>query len=186
MAGTLDWLKKLVGDTLGDKAKFAIWKEVHSIGGKGYPNIPNRLHQAMFWWARPRNNGIRIWLSNDGVFDGDSECDTEVYQGKFRRRPSAERMAEIVKATMDYGNNFTYEHLPKTRDTACIVKTLKAMYRACHNGLDPMEKYHYEPPEPPEPPVSPGVLGGQPGLAVSSTTIDDHGPVLLERLPDRR
>ena len=150
MAGTLDWLKKLVGDTLGDDAKFAIWKEVHSIGGKGYPKIPNRLHQALYWWARPKNNGIRIWLSNDGVFDGNSTCDIE----GVKRRPSAERMAEIVKSTLVYANDFTYEHLPKTRDLACITATLRAMYKAVY-GKDPVEKYHYDPPVPPEPPEPP-------------------------------
>jgi len=149
MAGTLDWLKKLVGDEMGDAAKFSIWKEVHSIGGKGYPKIPNRLHQALYWWARPKNNGIRIWLSNDGVFDGNSTCDIE----GVKRRPSAERMAEIVKSTLVYANDFTYEHLPKTRDLACITATLRAMYKAMY-GKDPVEKYHYEPPvEPPEPPL---------------------------------
>jgi hypothetical protein len=152
MAGTLDWLKKLVGDTLGDDAMFAIWKEVHSIGGKGYPNIPNRLHQALYWWAREADNGIRIWLSDDGVFDGDSACDFDIYNGKLRRRPSAARWAEVVKMTLKYGNDFTYEHLPKTEDLACITATVKAIYKAVY-GKDPVEKYHYEPPVPPEPPA---------------------------------
>jgi hypothetical protein len=158
MAGTLDWLKKLVGDEMGDAAKFSIWKEVHSIGGKGYPNIPNRLHQALYWWARTQNNGIRIWLSNDGVFDGDSVCDVEQDGAVTKRRPSAERMAEIVKLTLRYSNDFTYEHLPKTRDLACITATLRAMYKAM-TGAAPVAKYTYtppvEPPDPPEPPEPP-------------------------------
>lgn len=126
-AGMLDTLKKLVGDTFGDKYKFGIWKEVHGIGGKGYPKIPNRLHQALTWWARKANNGIRIWLSDDGVFDGDSLCDTEIYQGKLRRRPSATRWAEIAKVTKLYGNDFTIEVLPKTKDINCIVAKIKAI-----------------------------------------------------------
>lgn len=148
IAGTLDWLKKLVGDTLGDKAKLSIWKEVHSIGGKGYPKVPNRLHQALYWWARTANNGIRIWLSNDGVFDGNSTCDVEQDGAVTKRRPSTERMAEIVQITMAYANDFTYEHLPKTKDLVCITATLRAMYRAM-TGKDPETKYHYEPPPPP-------------------------------------
>jgi hypothetical protein len=70
-------------------------------------------------------------------------------------------MAEIVKSTLVYGNDFTYEHLPKTRDLACITATLRAMYKAM-TGADPVVKYHYtppveppEPPQPPEPPVPP-------------------------------
>lgn len=154
MAGTLDWLKKDVGDALGDKAKLSIWKEVHSIGGKGYPKIPNRFHQAMYWWARAKDNGIRIWLSNDGVFDGNSECDVEIDGAQVKRRPSAERMAEIVKSTLQYANDFTYEHLPKTKDIVCITATLRAMYKAM-TGKDPIEKYHYEPPAPPAPEPGP-------------------------------
>ena len=156
MAGTLDWLKKLVGDEMGDAAKFSIWKEVHSIGGKGYPNIPNRLHQALYWWARTSAGAarIRIWLSNDGVFDGNSECDVEIGGGVIKRRPSAARMAEIVGITMKYSNDFTYEHLPKTKDIVCITATLKAMYKAM-TGKDPVPKYTYTPPEPPEPPEPP-------------------------------
>ena len=149
-AGTLDALKKMVGDdpSFGDKVKLAIWKEVHSIGGKGYPAIPNRLHQALTWWAREVDNGIRIWLSPDGVWDGDSFCDVEMSTG--RRRPSAERMAEIVKATMIYKNDFTYEHLPKTESWPCIAATLRAMYKEMA-GAEPTVKYHYDPPVvPPE------------------------------------
>jgi len=155
-AGMLDALKGIVGTLFGDKTKLAIWKEVHSIGGKGYPNIPNRLHQAATWWLRKLSNGIRVWLSNDGVFDGDSGCDYDVWQGKLRRRPSAERMAEIVTSTKSYGNDITWEHLPKTEDMACILNTLKAMFKALF-GKEPTAKYHYtppvEPPEPPEPPA---------------------------------
>ena len=159
MAGTLDWLKKLVADTIGgvagDKAKLAIWKEVHSIGGKGYPDHGNPYEQAMYWWARPENNGIRILLSNDGVFDGDSLCDIAVDPGHpTGRRPSAERMAEIVKDSLQYKNDMIYEHLPKTRDIACVTATLRAMYKEME-GEEPEEKYHYDPPVPPDPPEPP-------------------------------
>lgn len=147
-AGTLDALKKMVGDdpTFGDRVKLAIWKEIHSIGGKGYPAIPNRFDQARVWWMREVDNGIRLWLSNDGVFDGDSNCDIE----GSKRRPSAVRMAEIVKATMIYKNDFTYEHLPKTESWPCIAATLRAMYREMA-GQEPAVKYHYTSPiVPPE------------------------------------
>jgi len=60
--------------------------------------------------------------------------------------------------TLKYGNDFTYEHLPKTKDLACITATVKAIYKAAY-GKDPVEKYHYtppvEPPDPPEPPEPP-------------------------------
>jgi hypothetical protein len=148
-AGMLDILKGVVGTLFGDKTKLAIWKEVHSIGGKGYPAIPNRLHQATVWWLRESSNGIRVWLSNDGVFDGDSECDTEIYEGKLRRRPSAKRMVEIIMATKGYGNDITWEHLPKTEDMICILNTLRAMFKALF-GKEPTAKYHYEPPPPTE------------------------------------
>ena len=160
-AGMLDLLKKITGLEFGDPMKLVIWKETHSVGGKGYPAKPNRLDQALYWWAREADNGIRIWLSDDGVFDGDSACDFDIYNGKLRRRPSAARWAEVVKMTLKYGNDFTYEHLPKTEDLACITATVKAIYKAVY-GKDPVEKYHYtppveppEPPQPPEPPVPP-------------------------------
>jgi len=139
-AGMLDQLKKITGTEFGDPTKLAIWKEVHSVGGKGYPAVPNLLNQALQWWARPMNNGVRIWLSDDGVWDGDSACDFEASTG--RRRPSATRWAAIVKATKGYGNDFTYEHLPKGGNLACQIQTLKAIYKAL-NGVNPIEKYHY-------------------------------------------
>jgi hypothetical protein len=114
-------------DAFDKPTKLAIWREVHGVGGKGYPKIPNRLHQALAWWGRKVNNGIRIWLSDDGVFDGDSLCDTEIYQGKLRRRPSAARWAEIAKITMAMGNDFCYEVLPKTTDINCITAKIKAI-----------------------------------------------------------
>jgi len=152
-AGMLDTLKGMVGTVFGDKVKLAIWKEVHGVGGKGYPKVPNRLDQALSWWARSVNNGIRIWLSDDGTKDGDSECDV-AFDGA---RPSAERWAEIVKIALKYENDFTFEHLPQDESPAglpCQVKTLKAIYKAVY-GKDPVEKYHYDPPVPPEPPEPP-------------------------------
>jgi hypothetical protein len=135
-AGTLDDLKRIAGDEFGDVVKLGIWKEIHSIGGKGYPAIPNRLDQALYWWARRINNGIRIWLSDDGVKDGDSKCDVD-FDGA---RPSAERWAEMVKITMAFKNDFTYEHLPQSANLACQVKTLKAIYKAIY-GTNPVAKY---------------------------------------------
>jgi hypothetical protein len=186
MAGTLDWLKKLVADTIGgkegDKAKLKIWKEVHSIGGKGYPKIPNRLDQSLYWWARPkakRNNDgviplspsslkvlwekfkllltspgdIRIAWSNDGVFDGNSKCDFDA-DDPSHTRPDADRMAETVGLTLRYSNDFSYEHLPKTKDIVCITATLSAMYKVLA-GKDSVPKYTYTSPPAPEPTPEP-------------------------------
>lgn len=147
-AGVLDQVKEDVGAAFGDAAKLAIWKEVHGCGGKGYPAVPNRLHQALTWWARPKDNGIHIWLSDDGVWDGDSACDFET--ATDHRRPSAARWDNIVAESKYYGNSFVFEHLPKGGDVACQKATMKAIYRAL-NGKDPEEKWHYEPPSPPPP-----------------------------------
>jgi hypothetical protein len=127
-------LKGMTEDAFDKATKLAIWREVHGIGGKGYPARPNQLDQAIVSWARKRNNGIRIWLSDDGVWDGDSLCDTEFYLGKLRRRPSATRWAEIVKATKGYGNDFTYEHLPKGTNDVCQVATIKAIHKAIYGS----------------------------------------------------
>jgi hypothetical protein len=145
-------LKKDVGATFGDDIKLAIWREVHGVGGNGYPSQPNALHQALTWWARIRNNGIRIWLSDDGVWDGDSPCDVTIYEGKEQRRPSAERWAQIIAIAKGFANDFVFEHLPKGGGENCQVNTIKAMYKAL-NGHDPTTRYYYdpEPPEPPEP-----------------------------------
>ena len=114
-----------------DKAtKLAIWREVHGVGGKGYPAAPNQLDQALSWWARRRNNGIRIWLSDDGVWDGDSKCDTTTYNGKIQTRPSAARWTEIAKITKLYGNDITIEICPKTQNIDCITATIKAISTA--------------------------------------------------------
>ncbi len=168
MAGTVDWLKKLVADTIGEDAKFKIWKECHGIGGKGYPRIPNRLHQVIYWWLRKDRASakIRVRLSNDGVFDGNSLCDVEVDGKVTKRRPSAERMAEIIALCKPYANDISFEHLPKTKDLECIQATLRAMYMAM-TGATPVEKWHYEEPAPvpePQPEPIPGPLPEPPAL----------------------
>jgi len=153
-AGVLDILKGDAGAVFGDHAKLAIWKEVHDAGdGAGWKEPGSTLHQALYWWARPRNNGIRIWLSDDGVFEGDSECDYEVSTG--HRRPSAKRWGEIIKACKQYANDFIFEHLPKGGDVKCQANTIRAMYRAAF-GKEPEAKYQYVIESPPIPTPEPG------------------------------
>jgi hypothetical protein len=123
-------LKAITEDAFDKATKLSIWREVHGVGGKGYPAVPNQLDQAISWWGRKRNNGIRIWLSDDGVWDGDSKCDTTTYNGKIQTRPSAARWAEIMKITKLYGNDFTIEILPKTTDINCITAKIKAISTA--------------------------------------------------------
>jgi len=123
-------LKGMTEDAFDKATKLAIWREVHGVGGKGYPAVPNQLDQALSWWGRRRNNGIRLWLADNGVWNGDSKCDTTTYNGKVQTRPSATRWAEIVKITKLYGNDFTYEMLPKTTDINCITAKIKAISTA--------------------------------------------------------
>ena len=148
-AGVLDDLKADVGEKYGDAAKLAIWKEVHGCGKRGDNALipPNRIDQALYWWARKRNNGIRIWLSDDGVKDGTSACDRDTDGA----RTSSEMWFQIVKLACQYANDFVFEHLPQSSDLACQTNTLKEIYRAIH-GEYPTEKYHYDPPIPPTPP----------------------------------
>jgi hypothetical protein len=145
--GVQDLVKKDTGDDLGEAAKLAVWREVHGCGGKGYPQAPNPLDQALTWWARLHDNGIRIWLSDDGVWDGDSPCDFETETG--HRRPSGPRWAEMIKRALTYKNQFIFEHLPKGGDPACQQKILAAIFKALY-AVEPEEKYHYEPPPPTE------------------------------------
>ncbi|HUU38991.1 MAG TPA: hypothetical protein VMW46_12410 [Candidatus Desulfaltia sp.] len=157
-AGALDTLKKRVESVVGEKGKLAIWKEVHGVGdGPKWSEPGSSLHQSLFWWARKKDNGIRIWLSNDGSWNGDSECDFEASTG--RRRPSAPRMKMIAETARAYGNDIVIEHLPKGGDLGCQKKTVSAIYEGL-NGKKPEEKYHYEPPlpelpTPPEPEPEP-------------------------------
>jgi hypothetical protein len=142
---TQDWLKADVGEAFGEPAKLAIWREVHGCGEKGYPTPPHRLDQALSWWG---NHPIKIFLSDDGVWDGDSACDFEADTG--HRRPSGERWRTMVKTALAYRNSFVFEHLPKGGDVDCQKATIKEIYRALY-GKDPEEKWHYEPPSPPPP-----------------------------------
>lgn len=135
-AGMLDQLKKITGTAFGDPFKLAIWKEVHGIGGKGYPKIPNRLDQAEKWWLRQKNNGIRVSFSNDGVKDGDSKCDV----ASDGARPSAARMGEIAKALAAFGNDVMIEQCPQGPDDACHVATLREIYKGL-NGKYPVARY---------------------------------------------
>lgn len=139
-AGTQDVLKKRIGALCGDKIKLAIWKEVHRIGEvPPETQPPHNLHQALTWWARKINNGIRIWLADDGVHP----------------RPNASRWVEVINKCKTYGNDFTFEHCPEdTLEEALGV--FRAIYRALH-GKEPEEKYHYNPPMPP-PPLPPDTV----------------------------
>jgi hypothetical protein len=144
-----DLLKKDVGAVFGEKAKLSIWKEVHSIGEvEPDVNPPHPLHQALFWWG---NHPIRIFLSDDGVFRGDSKCDIE--PETEHTRPSAERWGRVINHCLGYRNDFYWEHLPKGGYIECQGRTLQEMYKAL-NGKYPVKKYHYEPPVVP-PPIPP-------------------------------
>jgi hypothetical protein len=142
-AGLQDDIKKAVGEEFGDDVKQRIWREVHGVGGGAFPAVPNMLDQVLYWWG---NHAHKIWLSDDGVWDGDSPCDFQPDTG--RRRPSAARWKRIVEIARGYSNNFVFEHLPKGGDVACQKATVTAIYRAL-NDKDPEEKWHYEPPPPP-------------------------------------
>jgi hypothetical protein len=170
-AGVLDQVKKDVGLEFGDPTKLAIWKEVHGCGKGGLNALvpPNRIDQALSWWARRLRSRrfieriralvdriksaisrgkslIRIWLSDDGVKDGTSICDV----AEDGARTSAEMWEKIVKLAIGFGNDFVFEHVPQSANLICQAKTLKSIYRTIH-GVDPEEKWHYEPPAPPEP-----------------------------------
>ncbi len=149
-AGPVDDLKK-DAEALGDKFKLAVWKEVHGCGKKGLAALvhPSRVLCALSWWARRPANGIRVWLSDDGVKDGLSKCDV----AEDGARTSAATWAEIIKAAIDKGaNDFMFEHLPQGTDMDCQKATLREMYKAA-NGKYPKEKWTYVPPvvEPPPP-----------------------------------
>lgn len=147
--GVQEWLGSDVEKAFGTKKD--VWREVHGVGGRGYDMPPNPLHQALTWWG---NHPIKIWLSDDGVWDGDSPCDWTTYNGKMQRRPSAVTWSRVAAIAKAYKNSFVFEHLPKGGSVNCQVITLRAIYRAL-NGVYPIEKWHYEPPAPPTPPTPP-------------------------------
>ena len=153
-AGVLDLVKKDMGTQFGEAAQLAPWKEVHGVGDKDFPAVPNNLDQALYWWGR---RPINIWLSDDGTFYGDSKCDVEVGTGK--RRPSGSRWKKTVEIVKDYiggnrKNDFVFEHVPKGGDLVCQCATMKEIYKAVH-GEYPEEKWFYVPPQPPTPPTPP-------------------------------
>lgn len=136
---TLQWLAADIEDAMGKPMKLGIWREVHGIGRIGYPKKPNMLDEALCFWARTGRNGIRIWLSDDGTKTGDSPCDKAVDGA----RPSATRWTAMVKSTLSFLNDFTYEHLPQDETAEglpCQGVTLKSIYKAI-NGVYPTPKY---------------------------------------------
>jgi len=151
-SGLQELVKGAFGRKFGEEAELAVWREVHGVGGGDFPAVPNNLDQALSWWGRRRvDNGIRIFVSNDGA-DGYSDCDRTIYEGKEQVRPSAKTMGEAGKILSEFVNDIIVEHVPKAaKDLACQTKTLKTIYRALF-GKDPVEKWHYEPP-PPGPPT---------------------------------
>jgi len=151
-AGVLDILKKDVGEEFCDALKLSIWREVHGIG-EHEPTAPppHNLNQALAWWG---NHPIKIVISNDGCWKGDSVCDVEVDDGKTKRGPSAARWARIIKECRKYTNSFLFEYMPQTLDMDCQVATLRAMHIALYDA-PPVEQYHYDPPLPPPPPPEP-------------------------------
>jgi len=125
-----DYVKKDVGVACGDKVKLAIWREVHGVGEEPFPILPNILDQSLSWWG---NHPIKIWLSDDGCFNGKSNCDKFIYKGKTQIRPSAAQWMRIISIAREYKNSFVFEHLPKAADDLkCQAHTIRCMYMSLY------------------------------------------------------
>jgi hypothetical protein len=133
-----DLVKKKVGKVFGDDAALDIYKEVHSCGGPAAgPERPlgASVDQALSWWEK---GPIRILFSDDGVWDGNSQCDRVQYKTKWQVRPSADTWYKMVKFILsNYKSSrpardmlLNFEHLPKGGGLACQVATFRVISRA--------------------------------------------------------
>lgn len=133
----LDNMKKQAKAFWGNDRRY-IMRPVHNILStrEVCPERPfgDFVHYALYWWG---DFELRIALSDDGTFEGDSECDVITYDGRTQRRPSAESWGRLlIYAMQNYNSHvggypkFVFEHCPKTLNMDCHEATLKRMSEA--------------------------------------------------------
>jgi hypothetical protein len=133
-------VKARVDREFGEVASLNMFREVHSCGGSAEGKerpFGADLDQALYWWGK---RPIRILFSDDGVWDGDSQCDRVQYKGKWQVRPSADTWHKMVSFILtNYKPSrparnmlLNFEHLPKGGGLDCQVNTFKAISRAYH------------------------------------------------------
>jgi hypothetical protein len=155
---TLKKLQSLVSLGMGDDYLLKMTREIHGCGAPlPIPDsdrpFGHNFHQALDWWG---NHPIRIMLSDDGVWNGDSLCDRE---DDRHVRPSASTLKGMVAYALKYydstGMRLSFEHLPKGGNLACQCVSLRAMADAYkdHFGvkMENVDRHIYTPPIPPEP-----------------------------------
>lgn len=146
---TIEHLKGDASKVFGDDISLEIFRPAHGCKNATDPNF---LWPIANWG---KSHHIAFGLSDDGVFDGDSQCDFTIYNGKTQRRPSAAAWYLMTnKALQDkkVDSLLWFEHCGKAiMDTACQVTTFTAISTAIHdvNGNWPLNWQRW--PEPIEP-----------------------------------
>lgn len=166
---TLKKLQVLVSLGFGDNYLLNMFREVHNCGGAAADELRpfgHSYHQALHWWG---GHPIKVMLSDDGVWDGDSLCDRE---DDRHVRPSAATLKTMVAYALNtyphqmnydgykYTHLLNFEHLPKGGNLACQCISIRAMADAYKDkfGAYPenVDAHHYTPPSPePEPEPEP-------------------------------
>ena len=148
----------------------SIFRPVHGIKDE---NSINGVDTLNFWIAG--GNPIRVWRSNDGVWDGENECDRVLYNGLWQIRPSPAQTRRAVLAVLNAAPTFfmpgggspkfAFEVLGKKPNAPeCWALNIKAISEAYAErfGALPDNYGRYpddwvEPIPPPEPPIPPPV-----------------------------
>lgn len=123
----------------GEEDKFMVWRPCHDC--LDFDDDPLKL-MAEWWFNYP---AIKVIMSDDGVSNGDSQCDTD---GK-RYRPSPYQWYNMIQYVgLKYGNKitsptkgvrFAFEHLPKNNAWECQKLTLTLMSTAIKTYIGALE-----------------------------------------------
>lgn len=159
----LDRMRKLAYNFWGEERRY-ILRPVHKILSTRQINATypygEYAYYGLLWWGQTPNN-LRVAFSDDGTFDGTSECDVHRFervpgQMEEQRRPSAQLWAEFCQFVMrTYSSTahsfekFVFEHTPKSKDIeGCQVATVSAMCEAYKSayGVYPFNRNKYQKP----------------------------------------
>ena len=145
-----------------------IWRAVHGV----LDEKSEGFVYAFINWAR-EHHLIRVILSVDGVFTGDSKCDWIKKGAKIHRRPSPEQFRRAIRLWFDNVRDlylpggeplYAFEYLPKAVDNdLCSMAALEVIaeeyIRKFGKWPENWDKYpdDWVEPTPPTPPIPPPI-----------------------------
>jgi len=149
------WQKGDIQKVYGEDESLKVFRQVHKVGEPDdISSYGQYFEQALQWWG---DHPIAMWLSDDGAFHGDSDCDRDEEAEIPEIRPSAKTWEDMFREIVKHKTTthkvkiiFAIEHLPSSFDEKCQKQWFKAIRKIYKTkfGKFPINYKKYPKPEP--------------------------------------